>query len=550
MRSFWPWAPKPWRRGLALTLAAAMGAGAVRPSAQGDASPPRLVVVLVVDQLRAGDLELHRARWRGGMRTLLDEGALFTRAEYRYLNTATCAGHATIATGALPRTHGIVLNRWWDREARRSVACTEDAAAPHVSYGAPATGGNSASRVLAPALADELRTQRPGGRIVSLALKPRSAIALGGHGPGIVTWFDDNARSFVTTRPYASEPVDAIRRFVEGERPETALGDTWQLRQPEGSYRNADMRRGERPKAGWTAIFPHALTGTDGADAQFFERWQKSPRSDAYLARMAAALVGDLRLGSGTATDYLSVSFSGLDLVGHDFGPDSREAEDLLMHLDAAIGTLLARLDAAIGRDGYVLALTSDHGTAPVPEQVDGGRIASEDLVQLLEQTLAGRWGPGGAPYVAWVGPGAVYFSDGVFERMRGDGDAFAAVLAALSSVPGMARVLRADRLAAGDGDPWVQAALAGYVPARSGDLLFVPRRHWIYELRSENDAANHGTPHDYDRRVPLALFGKGIRPGRYSGSASPADVAPTLARIAGIAMPRAEGRVLKEALR
>ena len=544
MRRFWLPAA------IAAALAAAVSAGGQRPSAQTTDAPPRLLVLLVVDQLRSGDLDLHRARWRGGIRTLLEEGAQFTRTEYPYLNTATCAGHATIGTGTLPRTHGIVLNRWWDREAARSVSCTEDPAAAHVSYGAPAEGGNSATRILAPALADELRMQRQGARVVSLALKARSAIALGGHGPGLVTWFDDGARSFVTTRPYSTEPIGIVRSFIEGDSPEASLGEAWHLDLPESSYRNADLRKGERPKAGWTALFPHALTGAKGADAQFFERWQKSPRGDAYLSRMAAAVLDDLQLGQGAAPDYLAVSFSGLDLVGHDFGPDSREAEDLLMQLDVSLGALLARLDAALGRDGYVVALTSDHGTAPVPEQVDGGRIASEDLTQLLEQTIASRWGQAGSPYVAWVGPGSVYFANGVFERLKGDPTALEAVLDALASVPGVARVLRGDQLRASDDDPFVRATLAGYVAARSGDLFFVPRRHWIYELRSENDATNHGTPHDYDKRVPLVLRGHGIRQGRYSADTTPADLAPTLAHLAGIQMPRAEGRVLREALR
>ena len=536
---------------LAAAIVLLVGPAGSRPSAQPAASGPKLLVVLVVDQLRARDLTLYGGRWRDGFRTLLDEGARFTDAEYPYLNTATCAGHATIGTGSFPRTHGIVLNRWWDRAAARAVACMEDEASPHVSYGAPAPYGNSAVRVLAPSLGDELRRQRPGSRLVSLALKPRSAIALAGHGPGIVTWFDETAGSFVTSRAFSDTPVESVRRFLSRDPAASALGETWALGQPDRSYRYEDIRTGERPKSGWTALFPHALAGADGADAQFFDRWQKSPFSDAYLSRMALAISEDLQLGRGETTDYLAVSFSALDLLGHDFGPDSREAEDLLLQLDVSIGALLRGLDASLGRDGYVVALTSDHGTASIPEQAGGGRIASEDVLQLLEQTLAARWGASeSTPYVAWVGPGAVYFAVGIFERLKQDADALDAVVTALSSVPGVMEVLRGDALAASSGGRYVRAAAAGYVPGRTGDLLFVPRRHWIYELRSENDATNHGTPHDYDRRVPLLLRGHRVRPGRYGGSASPADLSPTLAYLAGVQMPRAEGRPLTEAIR
>jgi predicted AlkP superfamily pyrophosphatase or phosphodiesterase len=522
------------------------------PAAAG-ADRPRLVVLLVVDQLRAADLDLFRRRWRGGFRRLLDEGAHFTRAEYPYLNTATCAGHATIGTGALPRTHGIILNRWWHRADRRSFNCMDDESSPHVSYGSrPSASGSSAKRILVPTLADELRRQHQGARVVSLSLKPRSAISLAGHGGDVVTWFDDAvARAFVTSTAFARQPIEAVQRFVARDAPEGALEQAWTLQEPPSSYRNDDLKTGERPKSGWTAIFPHALAGPGGADAQFYDRWQKSPLSDAYLERMAQAIRDDLRLGEGGATDYLAISFSALDLAGHEFGPDSRESEDLLLRLDVTIGALLQHLDTTVGPDRYVVALTSDHGVAPVPEQVQGGRIASEDLQQLVEQTLAARWGaPPGPGYVAWVGPGAVYFGDGVAERLREDGAALESVLAALRSVPGVERVLRTDTLPAAGQDAIVRAARAGYVPDRSGDLLIVARRHWIFELRSEGDATNHGTFHPYDRHVPVVLWGPGVRRGRYAGRATPADVAPTLAYMTGVSLPSAEGRVLLEALR
>jgi predicted AlkP superfamily pyrophosphatase or phosphodiesterase len=265
---------------------------------------------------------------------------------------------------------------------------------------------------------------------------------------------------------------------------------------------------------------------------------------------MATALVDTLNLGRGPATDYLAISFSALDLMGHDFGPDSREAEDLLMRLDVTLGELLQKLDVVVGRDNYVVALTADHGAAPVPEQVGGGRIASEDVRQALEQALVGRWGaPADGTYVAWVGPGDVYLSGGFYERARRDKTAMQTIVGVLDAIPGVRRVLTGDEVTATSPDPIVRAAAAGRVANRSGDLLIVPERNWVFELRSEYDATNHGTFHEYDRRVPVVLRGHGIRAGRYRDAASPADIAPTLAALAGVALPRAEGRVLREAL-
>lgn len=534
---------------MACVVATAVAAAAVDQTRQG-AAPARLVVVIVADQLRADYIERYRHRWRAGLRALVDEGAWFTRAEYPYLNTATCVGHVTIATGALPSSHGIVLNRWWDRDEQRTVNCMDDEASPHISYGAPVSLGTSGRRILVPTLADELRRQRPGARVVTLALKARAAAGLAGRGGTAVTWFDEPARTFVTSRAYSEAPLDSVAAFIARNPPEADHGQVWTLQEPADTYRFPDISPGERPKAGWTAVFPHPLVGADGPDAQYFERWQKSPFSDAYLGRMARALVDALELGRRDTTDYLAVSFSALDLLGHDLGPETREVEDLLIRLDATIGMLLDHLDARIGRDNYVVALSADHGVAPTPETAGGGRIASEDVEQLLEQALVGLWGPPGqGRYVAWVGAGSVYFASGIYQRLVAQPAAMAIVRQTLLAVPGVERVLRHDEIGRA-GDDVMRAAAAGFRDARTGDLLLVPKRNWIIELRAENEATTHGTFHDYDRRVPILLRGHGIRRGRYTTRATPADIAPTLAYLAGVTLATADGRVLSDAIR
>jgi hypothetical protein len=536
---------------LALAAAVAIGSGLLRTlPVSAQPARPRLLVILVTDQMRASYVDEYRHRWRGGISTLLAQGAWFTRAEYPYLNTATCAGHVTIGTGALPRSHGIVLNRWWHREEQRAVNCMDDEAAPHVSYGAPAQFGSSAGRVLVPTLADRLRATQPDARVVSVSLKARSAIGLAGHGGDAVTWFDDRARTFVTSRAFANEPVAAVRDFLARHPVDGDLGRVWALQEPPGSYRHPDLLPAERPKAGWTALFPHPLAGAAEADAQYFDRWQKSPFADEYLARMAVALVDEMRLGQRDTTDFLAVSFSALDLMGHDFGPDSREVEDLLIRLDRTIGMLLDALDERVGADNYLVALTADHGAAPTPEQVGGGRIASEDIQQLLEQTLVDAWGPTAAPYVPFVSSGSIYFGRGVFDRLLASPETLDTIHRVLGDVPGIDRVIRSDEVTENSRDPLIRAAAAGYIPGRTADLLLVPHRHWVIELRAENEATNHGTFHDYDRRVPVLLRGPRIRSGRYGDRVTPADVAPTLAYLTGIQLPEADGRPLHSALR
>lgn len=536
-----------------LSLLALLAAALVVPSPSWHAaaqSPPRLIVVLVIDQLRADYVSLFDQRWSGGFRTLLDQGAYFPRAEYPYWNTATCAGHATIATGTLPRTHGLIMNFWWHREDRRTWNCMDDEAAPHISYGRPAALGASAKRLTTETLADRLRAERSGARIVSLSLKSRSAIGLAGHGGDIVAWWEEDAGAFVTSRAFARAPVPALKEFIDREPFERDLGETWTLKDRPEVYRFPDAGLGERPPPPWTALFPHRIVGRRKLDGMFFNAWQTSPFSDAYLGRMAAAMIDRLALGQRDTTDFLAVSFSGLDEVGHAFGPRSREIEDHVLRLDTMLGALIERLDAAVGRERYVLALTSDHGVAPIPPTRAAGRVVVEEVREAVEEHLVEEWGSRQAPYVDAVSSNHVYFAPGVIDRLKSDLGGLHAVERVILDVPGISRVLLAEQLSETSADPVIRAVALGYVPDRGGDMLFIHEEGWIVVSRTSTQATTHGSGYAYDRQVPVILLGTGIRSGRFQQPLTPADIAPTLAQIAGVSLPKAEGRVLREALR
>ncbi|MGE3191819.1 MAG: alkaline phosphatase family protein, partial [Vicinamibacterales bacterium] len=330
---------------------------------------PKLLVVLVVDQMRFDYIARMDQRWTRGFRRLLDEGALFTEARYPYLNTVTCAGHSTIGTGTFPATHGVFLNEWWSRERGRRIACTDDGVSQPVSYASlPEPTGHGAGLQQVPTLADRLRERSPGSRVVTLSMKARSAVMLAGHGGTAVTWFGDND-NWATSTQYTETLVPEVKDFVD-QHPVAADQDAvWDRVLPADTYTGADDGVGERPKKGWTATFPHPLAGAPGTpDTQYLTLWRRSPFSDAYLGRMAAALVERFGLGRGDSPDLLGVSFSALDYVGHDFGPDSQEVQDTLLRLDETIGTLLDALDRQVGRGNYAVALSADHGVAPIPE--------------------------------------------------------------------------------------------------------------------------------------------------------------------------------------
>lgn len=520
------------------------------------AAPPRprptLIVLLVVDQMRADYVERYGHQWSAGLRRLLDEGASFRLAAYPYQNTVTCPGHATISTGTVPRSHGIPLNEWWDRRDGRLVACTEDARSPLVSYGRAVSGGESAWALRVPTLADELRAQLPiAPRVVTVSLKARTAVMMAGRRADASTWFDDEG-AWVTSVAFAAAPVPFVQRVVDANPMTRELEAVWTPSLPPDAYLFDDDGSGERPPPGWTARFPHKLAPPEplAAEGARYERWDRSPYADDYLGRFAEAALDELKLGQGPGLDFLAVSFSALDRVGHRFGPHSHEVQDTLVRLDRTIGALLHHLDRSVGRGRYVLALSSDHGVAPIAEQtrdhgLAAGRVSTAKTAEAVNTTLERFLGPG--KHIARMVYTDLYFAAGVYEQLLSKPDAMQAAIQTLETSEGVWKAYRKEDLTNGaeTGDPTRRAAALSYVQNRSGDLVIVPQPY--YSLSS--DATTHGTAYQYDARVPIVLAGFGIRPGEYLTPATPADIAPTLAFLSGIEMSAAEGRVLTEAL-
>ncbi len=549
-----------------LTLAQRESASS--PAAPKNSRAPKLIVIIVVDQMRADYFERYGHQWTKGLRRLMEQGAWFRQAAYPYMNTITCAGHSTISTGSIPATHGIILNAWWDRESAKQVSCTEDPKAQTISYGASVKGGHSSFRLEVPTLADELRAQLGGKtRVVTMAIKARAAIMLAGHRADAATWFDYAAGAWVTSSLFASAPVPVVENFVKTHPVERDFGKTWARALPESAYLFDDSVTEEKPSSGWANTFPHSLAGqseqamggqSEKPNGTFYRLWSESPFGDAYVAEMATATVDALRLGQGSATDYLAISFDSLDSVGHAFGPQSHEVQDVLVRLDATLGTLLAHLDRAVGPKNYVVALSADHGVAPIPERMlregfDAGRVATTEVTARVEKSLEPFLGAG--KHVAKMMYPDLYFMPGDYAKLQANPVAMRAVRDAISAVPGVWRVYRSEELldAKGTSDLALRAAALSYFPRRSGDIIVVPKPYWILVNDAKSvpagSATTHGTLHGYDQHVPVILLGRGIKSGEYLGAASPADIAPTLAVLCGITMAHADGRVLTEAL-
>jgi len=543
----------PWLRIAArIIFIASVAAGAMTPQAQAPARSerPRLVVFVVVDQFRVDYVSRYSHQWTRGLKRLFEGGAVFPLAAYPYSGTVTCPGHATISTGSFPATHGLIGNSWFDRERGANVSCTHDDDVTSLPFGgATGTERHSPGRLRANAFADELRLQavRP-PRIVTVSLKARSAITLAGRGgPGtLAVWEEDNG-TWATSSTYAATPAPEIDWYAKANPVTAAYGKAWNRLLPESAYLFTDVAPGE-PRAG---TFPHALTSPSGApDNDFVTLWERSPFSDDAVADIAIAALNGMKLGQMPGTDMLGVSFSALDLVGHAFGPNSHEVQDTLARLDVTLGRLLDALDTSVGRDRYVLALSADHGVAPIPEQVQpsgvsAGRLVSANMRRHIDEVIDGILGPG--THVAALTSNQVYLTPGTYHQLEDTAHGLATVMDAIRQIPGVWKVYAADELAGrgATSDGTLAAARLSHFQGRSGDVLIIPQPYWF----TQSTGTTHGTPHGYDQRVPVLFTGAGIRPGQYYVTASPADIAPTLAELAGIVLAHADGRVLADAI-
>ena len=516
-----------------------------KPEAQGSA-PPKLVVILVVDQMRVDYLTWYAANYSAGLARLVRDGAWFSEAAYPYLNTITCAGHSTIGTGSFPYRHGMILNNWFDPKTGKSPYCTDDATETEISYnGLSSVHGDSAKLLMQPAIGEQI--MKTGGRSVALSFKPRSAITLTGHKSTAVVWFDERG-GWTTSTAFTKAPVPFLKEFIDANPITADYDKVWDRSMPLSSYQGVDDGKGEGKVSGWSNVFPHPLAVPDGkVDAAFYARWQRTPFADEYLGRMAAAAIDSLELGKGEATDFLGVSFSSVDAVGHVYGPRSHEIQDLLYRLDRTIGVLLDHLDAKVGRGNYVLGLSADHGVSEIPDQIAGGRVSSKAVGSALEKVLEGALGAG--PHVLSSVYTNIYVDEPSRKLLAKDKKLRAAALAALCSVEGVKYAYwTADLTSKGareSADATLRAAALSTYPGRSGDITIAPDEKWIMSTA----VTTHGTQYAYDQRVPVIIFGNSVRPGKYPDPSSPADVTPTLAAIARIPIGKTDGRVLKSAV-
>jgi predicted AlkP superfamily pyrophosphatase or phosphodiesterase len=552
------------------------------PLTSGDPPKPpgRLVVLIVFDQLRGDYPDRWAARFGDkGFERIKKEGVWYSDVHIPYACTSTGPGHASLITGAPPSVHGIVENDWFERAAGSRVYCAQPLRpfdrvppAPKGVRGRGSDIGMSPERQLAESVGDKLLATNEKSRVVSLSIKDRTAVLLGGKKPTAAYCFDSRDGVFHTGAYYRQAVHPWVEEFNNSGRVNDWIGKEWARFKPDVDYdkaAGADDAAGEATGVddevsySQKRTFPHPFPSKAQKEAKpklYYAAVEMSPAGNELLIDLAKKAIAAENLGNGEAADLLCLSFSSNDLIGHAWGPDSHEVLDITLRSDAMIADFLAHLDEKLG-DRYSVVISSDHGICPIPEQkkIEGAvRKSVRDMLPQLAAALDDAFGIPAAGPTAWfelelrdnsdlwpwlylnhkaiaarkLDPAIV--SDFAAQFIGNRGFMFTAFTR---------KQIESGALPPGTNTPEAKAALErvklAYRPDRCGDVIGIPKPGVL--VTGYGTGTNHGSPHTYDTHIPVMAFGAGVPAlGKRSEPRSSLIVAPTLAALLGIEPPSA----------
>jgi predicted AlkP superfamily pyrophosphatase or phosphodiesterase len=508
---------------------------------------PKLVLVLVIDQFRYDYLTRFRPYFvKGGFNRLLEGGAVFTDCRYDYATTMTGPGHATLLTGAYPDAHGIIENNWYDRDRQREVYCVEDLGTRMVAnrQKASASPGLSPRNLTASTLGDELRMATDfRSKVVSISLKDRAAVLMGGHSPSAAYWYDPGSGRYVTSTYYMPTLPAWVDDLNQKSPVSQYCGQKWQALAETPGAEGKVLSEFE-PSPGETCPDPKFLGWLD-----------RTPYMNQIELGMASAAVRNEHLGQGKETDMLTLSLSVNDYIGHEFGPYSSEVADVTLRTDRDLAAFFDDLDKQVGLDNVWIAFSADHGAAPSPAFIQehklGLGMAQPSSAQgAAERALTQAFGPG--PWIEDQDEAYLYLNRETMKK-RNVPESKAeevAAQAAASQVDVAAAFTRTQFLTGSlPHSALARKAAHSFNLKRSGDvfLVFMP---FAVPTTSAN-GTTHGTPWSYDTQVPLIFWGSAFKPGFYANSCQPIDLVATLAARLGLTQPSgAEGTPLATSLK
>jgi predicted AlkP superfamily pyrophosphatase or phosphodiesterase len=521
-------------------------------SAISQANKPKLIVGLVIDQMRWDYLYRYNSLYgEGGFKRLLGQGFSCENTLIPYVPTYTAVGHTCIYTGSVPAIAGIVGNNWYEKSINKNVYCTDDSTV--TSVGSTSAAGKMSPRNLwVTTITDELRLSNNfQSKVIGIALKDRGSILPAGHSANAAYWYD--AGKWITSTHYMNSLPAWVDQFNSKDLAGKYMSQDWNTLLPMDKYTlsTADNKpyenviRGEKEP-----VFPHKLSTITTTK---YESFRTTPFANTFTFDFAKAVVDNEHMGMNGVTDFLAISISATDYIGHTFGPNSVEAEDCYLRLDKDIADFLQYLDTKLGKGNYTLFLSADHGAAHVPgflaeHKMPGGYFSDDSFARELNDTIEKQFGIKRA--VLSLQNYQVYLD---LVNIEKEGKDLAAikklVISTLRAKPFVTNVFETDKIgSAALPEPINKMVSNGYNAKRSGDIEFLLKPAYF---DGGNKGTTHGLWNPYDAHIPLVWFGWGIKHGKLNRETYMTDISATLAAMLQIQMPSGcVGHVITEVMK
>jgi predicted AlkP superfamily pyrophosphatase or phosphodiesterase len=521
--------------------------------AKAQSTKPKLVVGIVIDQMRWDYLYKYKSQYGAlGFNRLLKEGFTAENAMIPYTPTYTAPGHTCVYTGSVPAIHGIVGNNWYDNQYKKMVYCTDDSTVNTVGATSKA-GKMSPANMYATTITDELRLSNNfKSKVIGIALKDRGAILPAGHSANAAYWYD--AGKWITSTYYMNDLPKWVADFNAKDEAGKLMKKDWTTLYDIKNYTlsTADDKPYENTiKGEKTVTFPHKLSAIEDKDK--YEAFKTTPWANNYTFNFAQEAIANEKLGQRDATDFLAVSISSTDYIGHTFGPNSIEIQDCYLRLDFALTEFLMYLDNVVGKGNYTLFLTADHGVAHIPgflkeNKLPGGEFDDATIAKQLNEKLEAKFAVKKA--VSVVMNYQVYLNFDAIETANADEEKITQfIITELKKIPYITHAFELAELEETTLPiPSKQRMANGYLPLRSGQIQFTLKPGYF---DGWGKGTTHGLWNPYDAHIPCLFFGWGVKPGKTYKETYMTDIAPTIAAILKIQMPNGcVGKVIEEVVK
>ncbi len=521
---------------------------------QAQVQRPKLVVGIVIDQMRWDYLYRFYDRYdnNGGFKRMLNQGFTCENTLIPYAPTVTACGHSTIYTGAVPAISGITGNFWWDKELQKSVYCTEDKTVSLIGTGSAAAGQQSPKNMLVTTICDEMRLATNfKSKVIGIAIKDRGGILTAGHSANAAYWYDGTSGNWISSTYYMDNIPNWVSGFNNKKIVDIYYEKGWPLLYAENSYEQSSGDEKPYEAKPFGNKFPYDLKKFTGKD---YAKISTTPMGNSLTVEFAKAALQAEQLGADNITDFLAISFSSPDYIGHTFGPNSVESEDGFLRLDKELGQFLNFLDGKIGKGQYTVFLSADHGVAHIPEfskenKLPGERVLLGSIVKQVNTMLFSKYKIK-----------EIIVSDDNYQMHLNHPALDSAgtnktevikwVVDYLNTEPGIFRAFATDELNTVPLPATIRKMLNnGYYPKRNGEIQFILKPGYIEAYGSTG--TTHGLWNPYDAHIPLLWYGWGIKQGKTNKETYMTDIAPTLAALLKIQMPNGStGQVINEVLK